>query len=212
MADDKQSRHEYLNSKLDMNDLNADPFAQFRYWFNDALNAHPDDANAMVLATADAGGKPSARVVLLKGFDKEGFVFFTNYNSRKGMQITANPNAALIFFWYKLERQVRIEGRIEKTSRKESDEYFKIRPEGSNISAIISPQSQRIPNREYLENLKQDHLNLFHDKTIDRPENWGGYRMVPDLFEFWQGRENRLHDRFNYTWTSGSWEIYRLAP
>ena len=212
MANDQQYRHEYLNSKLDINDLNADPFVQFRYWFNDALKAHPDEANAMVLATADSGGKISARVVLLKGFDKEGFVFFTNYNSRKGRQIDANPNAALIFFWHKLERQVRIEGWIEKTSRKESDEYFSIRPEGSNISAIISPQSQRIPNREYLEQLKQDHLNLFHDKTIDRPHNWGGYRLVPDLFEFWQGRENRLHDRFEYTWTGGSWEIYRLAP
>jgi pyridoxamine 5'-phosphate oxidase len=176
------------------------------------LKANQDDANAMVLATSDSDNKPSARIILLKGFDKEGFVFYTNYDSRKGRQIAVNPNAALVFFWPALERQVRIEGRIEKTSRKESDEYFKIRPEGSNISAMISPQSQRIPNREYLEHLEQDHLNLYHNKTIDRPENWGGYRLVPDLFEFWQGREHRLHDRFEYAWTSGGWEIYRLAP
>ena len=212
MANDQQSEHKYLNSKLDINDLNADPFVQFRYWFNGAMKAHPDDANTMVLATADSGGKTSARVVLLKGFDNEGFVFFTNYDSRKGRQIAVNPNAALVFFWHNLEKQVRIEGRVEKTSRKESDEYFKIRPEGSKVSAIISPQSQHIPDRDYLEHLKRDHLNHYGNKTADRPENWGGYRLVPDLFEFWQGRENRLHDRFEYTWTNGGWEIYRLAP
>ncbi len=212
MANYQQPSSEYLKSKLDIDDLNPDPFIQFRYWFNDTLKAHPVNANAMVLATADATGRTSARVVLLKGFDKEGFVFFTNYESRKGKQIAVNPHAALVFFWHEPERQVRIEGRIEKTSRKESDEYFNIRPEGSNISAITSPQSQRIPDRRFLEQLRQDYLKRFNNKTIDRPEYWGGYRLVPDLFEFWQGRENRLHDRFEYTWTSGSWEIYRLAP
>lgn len=212
MANDQQIGYENLKTKLDIDDLNSDPFTQFRYWFNDALKAHPYDASAMILATADSAGRPSARVVLLKGFDKEGFVFFTNYESRKGIQIAENPDAALVFFWHKPERQVRIEGRIEKTSRKESDEYFKIRPEGSKISALISPQSQRIPNREFLEHLEQDHLRLFSNITIDRPDNWGGYRLVPDFFEFWQGRENRLHDRFEYAWTSGRWEIYRLAP
>jgi pyridoxamine 5'-phosphate oxidase len=212
MVNDQQISYEYLKSKLDKDDLNADPFVQFRYWFNDAMKAHQDDANTMVLATSDLNGKPSARIILLKGFDKEGFVFYTNYDSRKGRQIAANPNAALVFFWPILERQVRIEGRIEKTSRKESDEYFKIRPKGSNISALTSPQSQRIPDRGYLDHLHRDYINLFRNKSIDRPENWGGYRMVPDLFEFWQGREHRLHDRFEYTWASGGWDLYRLAP
>ncbi len=212
MANNQQARYEYVRSKLRFDDLSEDPFVQFSYWFNDAMKAYPDDSNAMTLATADSGGKVSARMVLLKGFDKEGFVFFTNYESRKGRQIAENPNAALLFFWHKLERQVRIEGSIEKTSRKESDEYFSIRPEGSKISAAVSPQSQRIPNREYLENLKQDHLQHYRNKTIERPVNWGGYRLVPDLFEFWQGRENRLHDRFEYKWFSGGWEIHRLAP
>lgn len=204
--------YEYQKSKLKLEDLNEDPFVQFSYWFNDAMKAHQGDANAMILATADASAKPSARVVLLKGFDREGFVFFTNYESRKGWQIAENPNAALVFFWQELERQVRIEGRVEKTSRKESDAYFKIRPEGSKISAAISPQSQRIPNREHLERLKQDYIHHYSNTTIERPENWGGYRLVPDLFEFWQGRENRLHDRIEYKWSNGGWEIYRLAP
>jgi pyridoxamine 5'-phosphate oxidase len=212
MTDNRQINHEHPESNPDIDNLNADPFVQFRYWFNDALKAHPGDANTMVLATADSNGRSSARVLLLKGFDKEGFVFFTNYNSMKGRQIAVNPNAALVFYWHELERQVRIEGRIEKTSRRESDEYFKIRPEESNISAVISPQSQRIPDRRYLEHLKHVHMNLFRNKIIERPENWGGYRLIPDLFEFWQGRENRLHDRFEYSWTSGGWEIHRLAP
>ena len=212
MANDQHPGHENLNTQLDINNLNSDPFMQFRNWFNKALKTHPEDANAMVLATADSAGKTSARVVLLKGFDKEGFVFFSNYNSKKGRQIAFNPNAALVFFWHKPDKQVRIEGRIEKTSRKESDEYFKMRPEGSNISAVISPQSQRIPDRGYLEKLKQDHLKLYQNKSVYRPGNWGGYRLVPDLFEFWQGRENRLHDRFEYVWTSEGWKIYRLAP
>lgn len=212
MAINQQFSKEYLKTRLEMDDLNADPFVQFRYWLNDATKVYGADASTMILATSDLTAKPSARVVLLKGFSDEGFVFYTNYESRKGKEIAVNPNAALVFFWPEPERQVRIEGRIEKTSRKESDEYYNIRPENSNISAWISPQSQRIPDREYLEHQARDYKNFYRHKIVERPENWGGYRLIPDLFEFWQGRENRLHDRFEYKWTSGGWEIYRLAP
>lgn len=212
MAINQQFSKEYLKSKLEPGDLNPDPFVQFRYWLNDATKVYGADASTMILATSDLTGKPSARVVLLKGFNNEGFVFYTNYESRKGKEIAVNPNAAIVFFWQELERQVRIEGRIEKTSRKESDEYYNIRPESSNISAWISPQSQKIPDRNYLEHLARDYKNFYRHKIVERPENWGGYRLIADLFEFWQGRENRLHDRFEYKWTSGGWEIYRLAP
>lgn len=201
-----------MKSNLDIDDLNPDPFTQFRYWFNEALLKLPHNGDAMFLATADKTGKPSARIVLLKGFDHEGFTFFTNYKSKKGQQLAINPDAALLFYWNTLERQVRIEGKVEKASRKDSDEYFKIRPEGSNISAWASPQSQQIPNREYLEQLQMNFTNLFRNKTIERPEHWGGYKLIPELFEFWQGRENRLHDRFEYSWTNEGWEIHRLAP
>ena len=204
--------HEYLKSHLDVDDLNTDPFTQFRYWFNDALKADPEYADSTVLATADKTGKVSARIVLLRGFDHEGFTFFTNYESKKGKQLVVNPNASLVFFWKELERQVRIEGMVEKTSRKESDEYFHIRPEESNIAVWASPQSQPIPDREHLDKLYRDYTIRFKDKSIERPENWGGYRLIPNLFEFWQGRENRLHDRFEYTWSPSGWDITRLAP
>ncbi len=204
--------HEYLKSHLDIDDLNTDPFTQFRYWFNDALKADPEYADSMVLATADKTGKVSARIILMRGFDHEGFTFYTNYDSKKGKQLVVNPNASLVFFWKELERQVRIEGTVEKTSRKESDEYFNIRPEESNISVWASNQSQPIPNREYLDKQYRDYAIRHKDKIIERPENWGGYRIIPDLFEFWQGRENRLHDRFEYTWSPAGWDITRLAP
>jgi pyridoxamine 5'-phosphate oxidase len=212
MSEIQQIRREYLHSRLEYDDLNPDPMVQFRYWLNHALKAKVKDVNVMSLATADQNGNPSVRIVLLKGLDHNGFVFFTNYDSKKGKQIAQNPKASVMFYWSELERQVRIEGRIDKTSRKESDEYFMIRPEGSKIGAWASPQSQRIPNREYLDHLEKDFIMLSKKKPLERPDNWGGYRLIPNLFEFWQGRENRLHDRFEYQWVNGGWELYRLAP
>ncbi len=212
MATLDELRREYIHDHLDFEDLNSDPFIQLKYWLNDAIKAQIKDANAMALSTSEPGGKSSLRMVLLKNLDHTGLVFFTNYNSKKGRHIAANPYGAILFYWRELDRQVRVEGKIEKTSRKESDEYFMIRPEESKIGAWASPQSDRIPDREYLDHLIFDFTNLFRNKSLERPENWGGYRMIPDLFEFWQGRESRLHDRFEYIWNNGAWEINRLAP
>jgi pyridoxamine 5'-phosphate oxidase len=200
------------NHSLDIDNLDADPIVQFRYWLNEALKTNVAEPTAMILSTATSGGKPSSRVVLLKGVDNYGFTFFTNYESRKAEHIASNPAGSLLFFWPTLERQVRIEGKILKTAPHESDEYFVTRPEGSKIGAWASPQSRRIPNREYLENLQKDYMRLFRSKVLERPENWGGYKLIPDLIEFWQSRENRLHDRFEYVRKGGIWEIYRLAP
>jgi pyridoxamine 5'-phosphate oxidase len=205
-------RKEYNLAQLDFGNLDANPLIQFRYWLNEALKNGVPEATAMVLSTATVEGKTSSRVVLLKELDNDGFSFFTNYESKKAFQIAANPSGSLLFFWPQLERQVRIEGKILKALRHESDDYFKTRPEGSKIGAWASPQSKRVPNREYLENLQKDYLQLFKAKVLERPENWGGYKLIPNLVEFWQGRENRLHDRFEYVWNGGMWEIYRLAP
>ena len=158
------------------------------------------------------GQRISSRVVLLKDLDADGFTFFTNYESNKALQIEANPVGSLLFFWPQIERQVRIEGKILKEQQHKSDEYFKSRPEGSKIGAWASPQSRRVPNREYLENLQKDYLQLFKSRSLERPEYWGGYKLIPNLIEFWQGRENRLHDRFEYTRNGGTWEVFRLAP
>ena len=167
----------------------------------------------MTLATASADGLPSARIVLLKDFDEKGFVFYTNYNSFKGQQLAENPRACLVFFWKELERQVRITGVTTKVSAIESDEYFNIRPEGSRIGAIASPQSQVISNREWLESEVKQLQNKFSSDAIKRPEHWGGYRLMPAIIEFWQGRPNRLHDRIQYTLQEdASWKIERLAP
>jgi len=197
---------------LEIDNLDADPIVQFRYWLNEALNSNVPEPTAMVLSTASSDGKPSSRVVLLKGIDNYGFTFFTNYESRKALHISANPYGSLLFYWPVMDRQVRLEGKILKTAPHESDEYFSTRPEGSKIGAWASPQSKRIPNREYLENLQRDYMRLFRSKVFDRPENWGGYKLIPDMIEFWQSRENRLHDRFEYVRKGGMWEIYRLAP
>ena len=199
------------HSQLEVDNLDADPIVQFRYWLNQALNSNSPDPTAMVLSTVSKEGKPSSRVVLLKGVDY-GFTFFTNYESRKAEHIEANPFGSILFHWPVLDRQVRIEGKIMKTSPNESDEYFVTRPEGSKIGAWASPQSKRIPNREYLENLQKDYMKLFRSKMLERPENWGGYKLIPDTMEFWQSRENRLHDRFEYIRNGGMWDIYRLAP
>ncbi len=205
-------RKEYKFARLEIDNLDANPIVQFRFWLNEALHSGIDEPTAMVLSTSTSDGKPSSRVVLLKNLDEDGFTFFTNYESKKGLQIGSNPFGSLLFFWPQLERQVRIEGKIFQTLRHESDEYFTARPEGSKIGAWSSPQSRRIPSREYLENLQKDYMNMFRTRTLGRPENWGGYKLVPYLVEFWQGRENRLHDRFEYSRKDNMWEINRLAP
>lgn len=192
--------------------LTSDPLIQFRLWFDEAIDAGIPDANAMTLATATPDGKPSARVVLLKSIDDRGFCFFTNYRSRKGRELDQNPNAALVFFWQPLHRQVRIEGTVERLTSEESDAYFHSRPLESQIGALVSPQSSVIPNREYLDErfsrLADEHKN----GVIPRPGHWGGYRVIPFSIEFWQGRESRLHDRFVFHREGSNWRSERLAP
>jgi pyridoxamine 5'-phosphate oxidase len=188
-----------------------DPFSQFEHWFDEANAANIPDANAMTLATATRTGIISARIVLLKGFDERGFCFFTNLESAKGKQLAKNPRAALVFFWQPLHRQVRIEGVVKKMSRAEADEYFATRPLGSQIGAWASPQSEAIPDREFLENRAKEFEKKFGAR-VPRPPHWGGYRVVPDSIEFWQGRENRLHDRLVYRKTRRGWKMERLAP
>ena len=209
----KEIRKEYIQESLAEKDVNSDPIHQFSAWWNEALKSNIEEANAMTLATASSDGLPSARIVLLKDFDGKGFVFYTNYNSFKGQQLAENPRGCLVFFWKELERQVRITGVIAKTSSTESDEYFNIRPEGSRIGAIASPQSQVIPSRDWLEKEVERLMQNLASNTIERPSHWGGYRLMPAIIEFWQGRSNRLHDRIQYTLEEdGSWKIERLAP
>jgi pyridoxamine 5'-phosphate oxidase len=204
-------RNEYLRGELDSALVHPDPVRQFREWMEQALGAEIDEPTAMTLATVSTEGKPSARMVLLKGFDEKGFVFFTNYKSRKGQEISKNHQVALVFYWKELERQVRIEGFVLKTSGKESDDYFHSRPAESQVSAIISPQSSSIPDRKNLENLREEYLQD-HTGNHKRPVYWGGYQVIPEMIEFWQGRQNRLHDRIRYTRKGGEWIIERLAP
>jgi len=206
-------RREYKLESLSETDVHPNAIEQFTRWWEEALKSKIDEVNAMTLATASRDGLPSARIVLLKGYDETGFVFYTNYNSFKGQQLAENPRGCLVFFWKELERQIRITGLIGKTTPAESDDYFNIRPEGSRLGAIASPQSQIIPDRESLQ-LKVDELrNKISSDVIKRPENWGGYRLMPAIIEFWQGRPNRLHDRIQYTLQDdGSWKIDRLAP
>jgi len=204
-------RREYKKSVLLENDLPADPLAFFRRWFDECIQAGVNEPNAMVLATV-AGSRPSARVVLLKKLDSKGFVFFTNYESRKGLEISDNPAASLVFFWPELERQVRVEGLTERISEESSDEYFNSRPYESRVSASVSPQSQVVPSREYLEKQHSDFIKKNIGIDIMRPTNWGGFVLIPDRIEFWQGRPNRLHDRIVYERAGGNWKISRLAP
>ncbi len=203
---------EYHLSNLEIDMLDQNPFVQFNNWLHEAIQTQANEPTAMSLSTSTPDGKPSSRMVLLKEINDEGFVFFTNYESKKGNQISINPLGALLFFWPELERQVRIEGNISKIIPEKSDEYFYARPQGGKISAWASPQSQRIPNREYLENLQEDYEKLFRTRSLERPRHWGGYILKPDLYEFWQGRNNRLHDRFEYSLKGHIWEIHRLAP
>jgi pyridoxamine 5'-phosphate oxidase len=206
-------RREYSSQSLLETDVAADPMQQFNEWWQQAINSKIDEANAMTLATASCDGLPSARIVLLKGFSKKGFVFFTNYKSYKAMQLSENPKACLVFFWKELERQVRIVGLVKKIASEESDIYFNSRPKGSRIGAIASPQSQVITSREWIDEEYLKVAEKYKEKDLERPGHWGGYNVQPIIIEFWQGRPSRLHDRIQYTLEeSGAWKIERLAP
>ncbi|MEO6489218.1 MAG: pyridoxamine 5'-phosphate oxidase [Ferruginibacter sp.] len=206
-------RKEYKLQELDEQNVLQDPVKQFEKWWQDVLNSNIDEVNAMTLATVGSAGTPSARIVLLKGIDEKGFLFFTNYESQKGKALKENPSACLVFFWKELERQVRVEGIVEKLPGEESDEYFNSRPEGSRIGAWASPQSQVIPSREILEENFVGLSMKFTGQNIERPPHWGGYILKPSMVEFWQGRPNRMHDRIQYTMVEGkTWKIQRLAP
>lgn len=206
-------RKEYKLQTLDESDVQANAIQQFHKWWNEALMSEIEEVNAMTVATSSSGGKPSARIILLKGYDESGFVFFSNYHSHKGKELEENPFASLVFFWKELERQVRINGTVEKTTTGESDLYFHSRPVESRIGAWASPQSKVIASREVIEENVTELQKSFAGKTIERPPHWGGYIVRPAVMEFWQGRPGRLHDRIQYTrQQDGSWKIERLAP
>ena len=217
-------RKDYKLASLEEADVAANPFDQFTSWWNEAVASQIDEVNAMTLATANAAGVPAARIVLLKGYNPNGFIFFTNYESDKGKNLAQNPHAALVFFWKELERQIRIEGTVEKVSVEESDRYFNSRPASSRIGAWASPQSAVIENRMVIEQNVERYSSIFANDSIERPDHWGGYIVKPTSIEFWQGRSSRLHDRIKYTLensaynaatdtrTELNWKIERLAP
>ncbi|MBI2688792.1 MAG: pyridoxamine 5'-phosphate oxidase [Acidobacteria bacterium] len=211
--DDKiaQVRRSYLSSELTEENVGNDPIAKFAEWMNTAVEAGIDEPNGMALATASADGVPAVRIVLLRGFDERGFVFYTNYESAKGQDLLANPRAAATFWWQPLERQVRISGRVEKVDREESEAYFQQRPRGHQVSAWASPQSRIVKSREELQERTNDVEALFPGE-VPLPDFWGGYRILPEHVEFWQGRDNRLHDRFAFEKHQGEWTRARLAP
>ena len=204
-------RNEYSRETLDESSVDRDPFRQFDAWMTEAIRAQVPEPTAMSVATIDERGRPAARICLLKGSDARGFVFFTNYESRKGRDLAAHPAAALVFFWKELERQVRIEGRVEKVAPEESDAYYRTRPLGSRIGAWASPQSAVLESRASLEK-RWAELAERYGEDPPRPPNWGGYRVIPEAFEFWQGRRSRLHDRVTYARDGGAWKIARIAP
>ena len=205
-------RQDYRVASLSENDVATDPIIQFKNWFSDAVKAQLYEPNVMTFATADSDGKPSARIVLLKGIDENGFVFYTNYESKKAQDLIVNPQAALVFFWAELERQVRIEGIVSKVDKEVSDTYFHSRPIGSQIGAIASAQSSVLSDRSDLEEKFVALTAQYEGKEIPKPDNWGGYLIEPKYIEFWQGRSSRLHDRITYDLVDGDWKISRLAP
>ena len=205
-------RTDYRKAELHENDVHPNALSQFASWFEEALKAEVMEPNAMTLSTVSEMGQPNSRIVLLKGLDDQGFVFFTNYQSQKGKELEANKQVSLLFFWPELERQVRVLGTVERVADMDSDTYFQSRPFGSQLGAWASPQSSRIDSRETIEqNIEQIRLK-FNEQAVPRPDHWGGYRVMPSQMEFWQGRANRLHDRIVYKMDNLAWEIYRIAP
>lgn len=205
-------RKDYKLRELLEADMSPDPFQQFEKWWQEVITAEITESNAMTLATVSGDGTPSARIVLLKGLDKDGFLFFTNYNSQKAKDLSANPKASLVFFWKELERQVRVNGEVERVEEESSDAYFNSRPEASRVGAWSSPQSTKIDSREWLQQEVEAYSKRFESNPLVRPAFWGGYRVKPQSVEFWQGRPNRLHDRLKYQWIDNKWKIDRLAP
>jgi len=205
-------RKDYTLKGLDISDVSSNPMEQFERWFREVIAAGLPEPNAMHLSTVSPEGRPAGRIVLLKAVDERGFVFFTNYQSRKGLEMGVNPWVALTFFWEGLERQVRIEGQVEKVNEVESDTYFQSRPRGSQLGAWISSQSQPVAARSFLEEQYAQVSRRYEGQTVPRPPHWGGFRVLPSYLEFWQGRPSRLHDRLAYTLTEGQWLINRLAP
>jgi len=207
-----QMRREYVSQPFNKSDVDPDPITQFKRWFDEAARSAQPDVEAMTLSTATPDGRVTARIVLLKGCDERGFVFFTNYESRKSREMMSNPRVALTFYWHTLHRQIRIEGVVDKVTPEESEEYFQTRPRGSQIGAWASPQSEEIADREGLERRVDETEARFKDQPIKCPPFWGGFRVKPERIEFWQGRESRLHDRILYTRLDNEWRISRLAP